>query len=84
MSFFYIKNNDNELIKMIRKMENVEKNIQIICVIQLTRKDGDPLRLATAGSDTHVVIFSVTEGEDGKVRDIFGTPLSPPLPFTEH
>ncbi|XP_023329591.1 chromatin assembly factor 1 subunit B [Eurytemora carolleeae] len=36
--------------------------------IKLTRKDGDPLRLATAGSDTHVVIFSVTEGEDGKYQ----------------
>ena len=30
---FYIKNNDNELIKMIRKMENVKKNIQIICYL---------------------------------------------------
>jgi len=33
-------------------------------------KEGDPLRLATAGSDSHVVIFAVTESteEEGKVE----------------
>jgi chromatin assembly factor 1 subunit B len=35
---------------------------------QLTRKRTDPLRLATAGSDSHVVIFAVTEDDEGKVE----------------
>lgn len=36
---------------------------------QLTRgKRSDPVRLATAGSDSHVVIFAVTDGEDGQVE----------------
>ena len=33
----------------------------------VSRRAGAPLRLATAGSDCHVVIFSVAEGEEGKV-----------------
>ncbi len=30
---------------------------------------GEPLRLATGGSDAHVVIWNVKEGDEGKVHD---------------
>jgi len=35
---------------------------------QLCQKTGDPLRLATAGTDKHVVIFSVLQSADGQVE----------------
>lgn len=35
---------------------------------QLKAQPGDPLRLATGGSDSHVVIWSVKDGEEGKVE----------------
>lgn len=35
---------------------------------QCKAQPGDPLRLATGGSDSHVVIWNVREGEEGKVE----------------
>jgi hypothetical protein len=37
--------------------------------LQCKAQPGEPLRLATGGSDAHVVIWNVKEGDEGKVHN---------------